>query len=63
MALIIVFTNQSHLAPISDYTYEVLVGDGTPARSQSLACGTIKAHERARGWQALVQLLLDKEHA
>lgn len=29
MSLIVVLTNKSNLAPVSDYNYEVLVGDGT----------------------------------
>ena len=57
MALIVVFTNISNLAPVSDYRYEVMVGDGTPERSKTLAQGTIKGHERIDGWQALVREL------
>ena len=60
MALILVLTNQSHLADVSDYNYEVMVGDGTPARSTTIAAGTVKQHLRANGWQALVKLLLDQ---
>ena len=61
MALIIVLTNQSALAPISDYNYEVLVGDGSPARSKTLASGAIRGYQRSAGWQALVQQLLDEQ--
>jgi hypothetical protein len=61
MALIVVLTNVSLLAPVSDYHYEVCVGDGTPSRSKTIARGTIKGHVRDDGWQKLVQTLLDKE--
>lgn len=60
MALIVAFVNTSDLAPISDYRYEVLVGDGTYERSQILARGDIKQHCRADGWRALVQRVLDE---
>ncbi len=59
MALIIVLTNKSNLASVSDYKYEVLVGDGTPARSKILASGTLRGHERSDGWVTLVRQLLD----
>ena len=58
MALIIVITNQSNLAPVSDYHYQVLVGDGGPL-SMVLAEGKIVGHVRDDGWQTLVQMLLD----
>lgn len=61
MALIIVFTNVSHLAPVSDYNYEVLVGDGTPERSQTIVSGKIHGHERDKGWAELVKRLLIEE--
>jgi hypothetical protein len=55
MALIVVFQNVSELAPISDYTVTVLVGDGTPERSQTLYSGRVEGHHRADGWQQLIQ--------
>lgn len=58
MALILVLVNRSNLAPVSDYDYEVMVGDGTPARSKTIARGIVTGHERAAGWEALVQKLL-----
>lgn len=58
MALIVVLQNISELAAISDYRYEVLVGDGSP-RSKVIARGTVCGHKRADGWKALVQQLLD----
>lgn len=61
MALILVFVNKSELAPVSDYKYEVLVGDGTPSRSSVIAAGRILGHTRTDGWQVLVQKLLDQE--
>ena len=60
MSLILVIQNVSALAPVSDYKYEVLVGNGSP-RSRVLAKGEIKGHTRDDGWQALVQRLLDQE--
>lgn len=61
MALIVVLTNISNLAPVSDYNYEVLVGDGTDARSSTIARGKVKGHKRDDGWQALVKRVLDQE--
>ena len=61
MSLIIVIQNISALAPISDYRYHVLVGDGSPERSTTLEAGTIKGHARADGWRKLVRMLLEKE--
>lgn len=54
MALILTFVNKSHLADISDYEVEVLIGDGTRSRSQTIAKGEVKGHRRADGWEALV---------
>ena len=59
MSLIVVLTNKSKLAPISDYNYQVLVGDGTVERSTVIAQGQVIGHHRERGWRALVQRLLD----
>lgn len=59
MALIIVLQNISELADISDYRYQVLIGDGTSDRSHSIAGGTLQGHRRADGWLELVKLLLD----
>lgn len=60
MSLIVVLTNISQLADVSDYRYQVLVGDGTPERSQIIARGEVKGHRRADGWKTLVQHLLDE---
>lgn len=60
MALMVIIQNMSQLAETSDYKYEVLVGDGTPARSISLAEGAILAHNRADGWKALVKRVIDE---
>ena len=60
MALILAFVNTSHLADISDYTVEVLIGDGTKTRSQTLAVGHVQGHRRSDGWMALVQKFLDE---
>lgn len=61
MALILVIQNISNLADVSDYNYEVLVGDGTPARSKTLATGRVGGHLRADGWQALARRVLEIE--
>lgn len=61
MALIVVIQNTSNLAALSNYRYQVLVGDGTVERSKVLASGVITGHERAAGWQVLVRRLLDAE--
>ncbi len=58
MALILILTNKSNLAPISDYNYEVLVGDGTREGSATIVAGKIAGHTRADGWQVLVEKLL-----
>ena len=57
MSLIITLQNVSELAPISDYYYQVLVGDGGP-RSRVLESGMVKSHHRSNGWEALVRLWL-----
>lgn len=59
MALIVVVQNISQLAPVSDYRYEVLVGDGS-IRSKTIAKGEVKAHARVDGWKKLVQRVLDE---
>lgn len=60
MALIIVLQNVSALSDISDYKYQVLVGDGTPDRSHTITAGTLSGHRRSDGWRALVKQLLDE---
>lgn len=59
MALIVVITNESHLAPVSDYRYEVLVGDGTAAGSKQIASGRVFKHTRSDGWKALIRRVLE----
>lgn len=61
MSLIVIIQNVSQLAPVSDYRYEVLVGDGTDAGSHSIAHGTVKKHCRDDGWKALVRRVLDSD--
>ena len=60
MALIVVLRNTSQLADVSDYDYKVLVGDGTPERSETIAAGQIKGHTRKDGWKALVKRLIEE---
>jgi len=59
VSLIVIVTNISSLAPVSDYNYEVLVGDGTPERSLVIARGQVKGHKRSDGWKQLVKRVLD----
>ena len=58
MSLILVITNTTQLAAVSDYNYRVLVGDGTVERSTTIAAGKITGHPRKEGWKVLVQRLL-----
>lgn len=60
MSLIVVITNRSSLAPVSDYTYEVLVGDGTVNGSRTITRGKIEKHTRADGWKPLVQRVVNE---
>ena len=55
MSLIVVLTNTSQLAPISDYKVQVLIGDGTVERTKTLYEGTVEGHRRADGWPMLLQ--------
>lgn len=59
MALIVVLQNMSHLADLSDYNYQVLIGDGTPDGSHTIAHGQLLKHRRADGWKPLVQRVID----
>lgn len=59
MSLIVIVTNISSLAPVSDYNYEVLVGDGTRERSRVIARGQVKGHKRNDGWKKLIERVLD----
>uniref|UniRef100_A0A6M3LIK4 Uncharacterized protein n=1 Tax=viral metagenome TaxID=1070528 RepID=A0A6M3LIK4_9ZZZZ len=63
MALILTFVNESHLAPISNYRVEVLVGDGTKAGSRVIARDRVMQHRRDDGWEVLVQQFLDAHTA
>ena len=60
MSLIVVARNTSELAPVSDYAVQVLVGDGTPERSKTIHAATVTGHNRADGWKALIQRILDE---
>lgn len=60
MALMVILTNRSNLAPVSDYCYEVLVGDGTPENSKTICLGIVAQHVRADGWQELVSRVLQQ---
>lgn len=60
MALIIVLINKSELAPVSDYRYEVLVGDGTEKGSRTLEEGMVIGHTREEGWEVLLRKMLNE---
>lgn len=59
MSLIIILQNTTALAPISDYDYRVLIGDGTFKRSHIIENGIVQGHVRADGWKALVERMLN----
>lgn len=59
MSLIIIFQNTTALTPISDYRYQVLIGDGTLERSHVIEDGIVQGHTRADGWIALVKRMLN----
>jgi hypothetical protein len=48
MALIVVFTNKSKLADVSDYNVGVFIND------RQIYGGELKGHVRADGWEKLV---------
>lgn len=57
MSLIITLRNVSDLAPVSDYEYKVLVGDGG-LQSRLVESGMVRGHTRTDGWIALIERLL-----
>lgn len=61
MALILVFQNISDLAEVSDYKFEVLVGDGTPSRSRTIDSGYVRGHTRSEPYDVLVRKLIDND--
>lgn len=63
MALILCLVNTSNLAEVSDYKYEVLVGDGTKAGSKTLERGVVKGHRRSDGWQKLIEKFISEKEA
>lgn len=60
MALIVVLVNVSDLATVSNYRYQVLVGDGTRERSTVIETGRVEGHTRSDGWEILVDKLLKR---
>lgn len=60
MSLIVIVSNISNLAPVSDYNYEVLVGDGTRERTLVIARGQVKGHKRNDGWKKLIERVLEE---
>ena len=59
MALIIVLKNVSNLAPVSDYKYQVLIGDGGPM-SNIIETGKVIGHDRSKGWEELVKAFMEE---
>ena len=57
MSLIVVLRNVSKLAPVSDYEYQVLIGDGSPD-SRLMETGKVFNHVRANGWDQLIRLFV-----
>jgi len=53
--LVIKILNVGGTKKVANYTYRVLVN------LDEIASGTIEGHQRAAGWVALVQKILDKE--
>lgn len=60
MSLIVILTNDSKLAQVSDYNYTVLVGDGSIAGSKTLATGRVSKHLRSNGWKVLLSKLMEE---
>lgn len=60
MSLVISFRNKSNLAPISDYDYKVMVGDGSRLGSHIIEEGEVKGHRRSDGWKALVRRIVEE---
>jgi hypothetical protein len=52
--LIVALRNISDLADVSDYDFEVYIN------RTRIASGTVRGHERARGWAALLKLLAEQ---
>lgn len=58
MSLIVVLHNISNLADVSDYDYQVFIGDGSVYGSKLLESGKVRGHARAAGWPVLLRQLL-----
>lgn len=64
MALILVFHNDSTgTDDAANYNVRVMMGNGTKERTHDIAGGRVEGHNRADGWQALVQRFLDERTA
>lgn len=66
MSLILVITNTSELAAVSDYEWYVSItlshrdNPGVAVGERVIETGIVRGHVRADGWAALVQRLLDQ---
>ena len=60
MALIITFVNKSNLALISNYDYQIMIGDGSVERTVTIESGKVIGHTRDDGWVRLVELMLEQ---
>ena len=60
MALIITFINKTNLSPVSNYDYQVMVGDGSVERTVTIESGKVLNHTRDDGWVKLVELMLEQ---
>lgn len=59
MALIVIFHNDSTGTDTSaNYNVRVLVGDGTAAKSHTIAIERVEGHNRADGWRVLLDKLV-----
>ena len=60
MALIIAFVNKTNLSPISNYDYQIMIGDGSVERTTIIESGKVLNHTRDDGWVKLVELMLEQ---
>ena len=58
MALIITFVNKTNLSPVSNYDYQIMIGDGSLERTATIESGKVLNHTRDDGWVKLVELML-----
>lgn len=60
MALILVFHNDATGGERdANYNIQVIIGDGSEARSRTIETGRVEKHNRGDGWAVLVRTFLD----